>query len=90
MIESTELAEMRDRLNNTSDGLTRAESRALLDDIARLYEGIDWISFSRNRARAANQRVRELHGQETFIGYCTACGYAPPCPTIRALDGGEQ
>lgn len=36
------------------------------------------------------EQVRKLHRESTACpGDCSACGMAWPCPTIRALDGGD-
>ena len=57
-----------------------------------------------DRVEAAEQvlqRVRDTHRMRTVLGVdtygseykyvlCTQCHSAFPCPTIRALDGGEQ
>jgi hypothetical protein len=43
-----------------------------------------------DEAVEAIDRVRALHRKDPrYTGGCLACEQAMPCPTIRALDGGE-
>lgn len=53
-----------------------------------------FVKAERDAALAAVDRVRRLHGQYSSIGlapgeWCPGCGHPEPCPTIRALGGGD-
>lgn len=63
-----------------------------------LEHAIRQAEAERDKARAALDRVRALHRAEPSYRrkVCAVCfdareeQYEWPCPTIRALDGGEQ
>lgn len=80
--------------------LASGEGWVLLQEIDRLREQLylaneSAASSSAHAAtlRAAIERARALHisfpGQSIGRGRCMADGLKHPCPTIRALDGGD-
>lgn len=59
--------------------------------IAAAQAALSHIAADLDEARAAVQRVRDLHRPHEF-GHCIGCGMAVnhPCPTLAALDGGQS
>ena len=80
----------------TEVGLEHGKADA--EFIAHAREDIPALLDEIDRLNVTIQRVRELHEPFTsgLADFCTECsshGYAycdAPCPTIRALEGGEQ
>ena len=68
------------------DDMTYEAKQLVVAEIGRLESEID-------RLNATIQRVRELHSSEgrTWADFdtCADCHKAYPCPTTRALEGGE-
>lgn len=48
------------------------------------------VKTTASPAEVAIERVRALHRETPAGGYCISCkSWGWPCPTIRALDGGD-
>ena len=82
-----------------SDQIPEVLAATVLSDadgafIAHAREDIPALLAEIDRLNATIQRVRELHSSEgrTWADFdtCADCHKAYPCPTTRALEGGEQ
>ena len=86
-----DLAAIRQRVHGINNGSHPVRFSEARDDLNALLAKID-------RLNATIQRVRELHepftsGLAEFCTECSSHGYVycdAPCPTILALEGGEQ
>lgn len=83
---SLDLAAIRQRVHGINNGSHPVRFLEARDDLNALLAEID-------RLNVTIQRVRELHSSEgrTWADFdtCADCHKAYPCPTIRALEGGE-
>jgi hypothetical protein len=63
----------------------RRDAVALLAEVERLRRAVAGV-------RALHvPKVYKLEGGEDWLSSgCTGCGYAYPCPTIKAIDGAAQ